>query len=165
MPASPSLSSDSQALAEYLHSPNLNILLDLPRPYPEKPLRVSLAEVGDLKGHPVLIFLGLGCVRYLIALYDDLAKVFGLRLICIDRWGFGKTDEVPLERRGPVEWAQVVERVLQEIGVKGEFGVLAHSAGAVYAAALALRMPERIKGRLYLLAPWVSADIDGGEFV
>ena len=33
--------------------------------------------------------------------------------------------------------------------------MLAHSAGAIYALATALRMPQHIRGRLHLMAPWI----------
>lgn len=33
--------------------------------------------------------------------------------------------------------------------------MLAHSAGAIYALATALRMPQRINGNIHLLAPWI----------
>lgn len=33
-----------------------------------------------------MVFLGLGCVRYLTALYDEMAIALNLRLICIDRY-------------------------------------------------------------------------------
>lgn len=33
--------------------------------------------------------------------------------------------------------------------------MLAHSAGAIYALATALRMPQHIRGRIHLLAPWI----------
>lgn len=33
--------------------------------------------------------------------------------------------------------------------------MLAHSAGAVYALATSLRMPQHIRGRVHLLAPWI----------
>jgi pimeloyl-ACP methyl ester carboxylesterase len=149
-------------MALYLRSAHLNILLHLPRPSPLPPLRVSFAEVGSPTGSPVLVFLGLGCVRYLIALYDELAAAYGLRLICIDRWGLGKTDMVETSDRGLMEWAKVVEGVMREIKVE-RFHVLAHSAGAPYAMAVARRYPEKILGRLHLLAPWVNADVDGGK--
>ena len=35
------------------------------------------------------------------------------------------------------------------------FSILAHSAGAIYALATALRMPRHIRGRIHLLAPWI----------
>ncbi|WRT67276.1 uncharacterized protein IL334_004243 [Kwoniella shivajii] len=165
LPESVILSAQAEATslkhAVYLRSIHLNMIINLPKPYPETPLCVSLAEIGNPSGHPVVIFLGLGCVRYLIALFDDIARAFNLRLICIDRWGFGKTDQVSLEKRKVKDWSDVVERVLDQIGVKG-FQVLAHSAGAPYALATALKMRDRIKGKVHLLSPWVNADIDGG---
>lgn len=36
-----------------------------------------------------------------------------------------------------------------------KFSMLAHSAGAVYALATSLRMPQHIRGRVHLLAPWI----------
>ncbi len=36
-----------------------------------------------------------------------------------------------------------------------KFSILAHSAGAIYALATALRMPQHIRGRMHLLAPWI----------
>jgi hypothetical protein len=168
--ATPSLSikedEEEQALAValYLRSPNLNRYFSFPRPHPEPALRVSVAEVGSLKGSPVLLFLGLGCVRYLTALFDDLAKALDLRLICIDRWGYGKTDMVHESKRGLREWAAIVERVMDEMKIK-RFSVLAHSAGCPYALAAANRMKERVIGKIHLLAPWVGTDIDNSEFI
>jgi hypothetical protein len=164
--ASPSgLDTESRQIAVYLSSPHLNTILHIPVPRssPSFPsLRVSLAQVGSPTGHPVLVFLGLGCVRYLIALFDELASAFGLRLICIDRWGFGKTGMIDQSERDPMAWVDIVDQVLRELGVEG-YHLLAHSAGTPYAMALAKRFPERVRGRIHLLAPWISADIDGGE--
>lgn len=36
-----------------------------------------------------------------------------------------------------------------------KFSILAHSAGAIYALATALRMPQHIRGKMHLLAPWI----------
>lgn len=148
--------------AKYLRAPHLNRTVIIPRNPPEGPLRVSYAEVGHLKGHPVLFFLGLGCVRYLIALFDDIARAFNLRLICIDRWGLGKTDQVPQDQRDVKEWAKIVRKVLDGMGVD-KVQVVAHSAGAPYALASVMEMNERVRGKVHLLAPWVNADIDRGE--
>jgi pimeloyl-ACP methyl ester carboxylesterase len=156
---------ESRQIALYLRSPHLNTILQIPRSSLSLPsLRVSLAQVGSPTGHPVLVFLGLGCVRYLIAQFDELASAFGLRLICIDRWGFGKTGMIDQSERDPMAWATIVDQVLEELGLGVEgYHLLAHSAGTPYAMALAKRFPERVRGRIHLLAPWVSADIDGGE--
>lgn len=151
---------DAREIAMYLRSPQLNRIMHLPRPFPERPLQVSFADLGKADGRPVVVFLGLGSVRYLVALYDDLARALGLRLICIDRWGLGKTDQVPQDRRGLLDWADVVRQVLDELGIN-RFQIVAHSAGAPYALATALKMERRIHGKIHLLSPWVGGDVEG----
>lgn len=162
-PSSPVLAESEAAMVErelatLLKSPRLTKMLSLRRP-PNAGLSVSLADVGASNGHPVVVFLGLGCVRYLIALYDELATAFGLRLICVDRWGLGRTGDVPDEKRGFNEWATVLEEVVDQLGL-ARYSVLAHSAGAPYSLASALRSPAQIQGSIHLLAPWVSAAAD-----
>lgn len=80
--------STSQTIAEYLRSARLTTLLKLTR-YPhaslDHPLTVSLADMGDPNGFPLVVFLGLGCVRHIMGLYDEMADCLGLRLIAIDR--------------------------------------------------------------------------------
>ncbi|KAG8694238.1 hypothetical protein FRC08_008610, partial [Ceratobasidium sp. 394] len=147
-------------MAQYLRSPRLTRLLTLRRPA-NAGLTVSLADVGSLTGRPVIVYLGLGCVRYLVALYDEMAEALNLRLICVDRWGLGRTTDVPTERRGLLEWAGVVEEVADTLGL-GRYSVLAHSAGAPYALASSLKAGERLFGSVHLLAPWVSMAVDGG---
>lgn len=159
-------------LAILLKSPRLTRLVTLEQA-PNEGLVVSLADVGVSTGHPVLVFLGLGCVRWLIALYDELAASLGLRLICLDRWGLGKTSEVPDSERGFLEWASVVrslhsspsvhilmhpqvEEVTNQLGI-ARYSILAHSAGAPYALATSLRDPRRVRGAIHLLAPWVPS--------
>ncbi|KAG8766172.1 hypothetical protein FRC12_007045 [Ceratobasidium sp. 428] len=147
-------------MAQYLRSPRLTRLLTLRRPA-NAGLTVSLADVGSLTGRPVIVYLGLGCVRYLVALYDEMAEALNLRLICVDRWGLGRTTDVPTEKRGLLEWAGVVEEVADTLGL-GRYSVLAHSAGAPYALASSLKAGERLFGSVHLLAPWVSMAVDGG---
>ncbi|KAG8873570.1 hypothetical protein FRB97_006641 [Tulasnella sp. 331] len=121
-------------LAQFLRSPRLTRLLTLRR-QPHAGLTVSMADVGSPTGHPVIVYLGLGCVRYLIALYDEMAEALNLRLVCVDRWGLGRTGE-PKDSsgRGLLEWASVIEEVADELGLE-RFSVVAHSAGAPYALA------------------------------
>lgn len=146
-------------IAVYLRSTKLTTLIRLE--HQQSPMTVSLADVGSSTGRPVFVYLGLGCVRYLVGLYDELAEALGLRLICIDRWGLGKTTEVPDEQRGFLEWADVVEEVADQLGIS-KFSILAHSAGAPYALAASLRLGDRVHGSIHLLAPWVSMTAEGG---
>ena len=92
---------------------------------------------------------------------DSLARL-GQVLIGICSWGLGRTDVPRLKSvRGIPEWASVVEEVLDQLDI-GQCSVMAHSAGAPYAMAFANRYPERIRGELCLLAPWVAGG-EGGE--
>lgn len=156
----PTAGDNTLEMAQYLRSPRLTRLLTLRRPA-HAGLTVSLADVGSLTGRPVIVYLGLGCVRYLVALYDEMAEALNLRLICVDRWGLGRTSDVPTEKRGLLEWAGVVEEVADTLGL-GRYSVLAHSAGAPYALAGSLKGGERVFGSVHLLAPWVSMAVDGG---
>ncbi|QRV97550.1 hypothetical protein RhiJN_25569 [Ceratobasidium sp. AG-Ba] len=158
--STPVVGDNTLEMAQYLRSPRLTRLLTLRRPA-NAGLTVSLADVGSLTGRPVIVYLGLGCVRYLVALYDEMAEALNLRLICVDRWGLGRTTDVPTDRRGLLEWAGVVEEVADTLGL-GRYSVLAHSAGAPYALASSLKAGDRLFGSVHLLAPWVSMAVDGG---
>jgi len=149
------------SVAKYLRSRRLNRYITLERPGQAGQV-LSYAEVGDPQGYPVLVFLGLGCVRYLIALYDELAQAEGIRLICIDRWGLGKSQDVAAESRGLLEWANVVKEIMDRLSIE-KFGILAHSAGVPYALATALKLKQRVVGTIHLLAPWVNMEVDGSK--
>lgn len=84
----PAQTDPSQDIAQYLRSTRLTTLLRLtryPHATPQQPLTVSLSDLGSRTGFPVVCFLGLGCVRHVMGLYDEMAEILGLRLITIDR--------------------------------------------------------------------------------
>ncbi|KAF7339877.1 hypothetical protein MVEN_01904700 [Mycena venus] len=154
----------SQAVAQYLRSARLTTLLKCtrsPHASPDNPLTVSLSDLGSPTGFPVLVFLGLGCVRHVMGLYDDMAACLGLRLITIDRWGLGRTEARSKSSKGIMQWASVVEEILDLLDI-GECSVMAHSAGTPYALSFANKLPERIRGNICLLAPWVGGSENGG---
>jgi pimeloyl-ACP methyl ester carboxylesterase len=59
-----------------------------------------------------------------------------------------------------MEWAAAVEEVLDQLKIN-ECSIVAHSAGAPYALAFANRAPNRIRGDLCLLAPWIGGSESG----
>lgn len=78
----------SQAVAQYLRSARLTTLLKLtrsPHASHDNPLTVSLSDLGSPTGYPLVVFLGLGCVRHIMGLYDEMAECLNLRIITIDR--------------------------------------------------------------------------------
>ncbi|EIN13527.1 hypothetical protein PUNSTDRAFT_109725 [Punctularia strigosozonata HHB-11173 SS5] len=157
-----SMNEPSHAIATYLRSTRLTTLLKLtrsPHASRDRPLTVSLSDLGSPTGHPLVVFLGLGCVRHIMGLYDEMAECLGLRLITIDRWGLGRTGQARSKgAKGIPEWASVVAEVLDRLKIS-KCSVMAHSAGAPYALSFANTFPDRIHGDLCLLAPWVG----GGE--
>lgn len=62
-----------------------------------------------------------------------------------------------------MEWAAAVEEVLDQLHIN-ECSIVAHSAGAPYALSFANRVPNRIRGDLCLLSPWIGGS-EGGEFL
>ncbi|EAU92911.1 hypothetical protein CC1G_03698 [Coprinopsis cinerea okayama7 len=125
------------------------------------PLTVSFSDLGSPNGYPVVVFLGLGCVRHIMGLYDEMAECLGLRLITIDRWGLGRTDARPKASKGIIQWASAVEEVLDLLHID-ECSIMAHSAGAPYALSFANKVPSRIRGDVCLLAPWVGGSENSG---
>ncbi|KAH0590498.1 hypothetical protein H2248_000645 [Termitomyces sp. 'cryptogamus'] len=154
----------SQEVVKYLRSARLTTLLSLtrsPHASADNPLTVSLSDLGSSTGHPVVVFLGLGCVRHIMGLYDEMAEILNLRLITIDRWGLGKTETRSKSAKGVMQWASVVEEVLDRLHIR-QCSVMAHSAGAPYALSFANRVPDRIRGSICLLAPWVGGNENSG---
>ncbi|RPB09715.1 alpha/beta-hydrolase, partial [Morchella conica CCBAS932] len=115
---------------------------------------ISFSEVGDPAGFAVFVCVGMGLTRYVTAFYDELALTLGLRLITPDRPGVGESEPIDETERTVLNWPDDVLYICQHLKIS-KFSILAHSAGAIYALATALRMPSHIRGRIHLLAPWI----------
>ncbi|KAI9713799.1 MAG: hypothetical protein M1820_000529 [Bogoriella megaspora] len=146
----PSMDSIDFAVDDFLRSPRLSQKVK----HPQTGRVVAFSEVGDPKGYAVISCVGMGLTRYVTAFYDELATTLKLRLITLDRPGIGGS-EAYTEREGtPLSWPDDVLTVCQHLRIN-KFSLLAHSAGAIYALATALRLPQHIRGRVHLLAPWI----------
>ncbi|OKL60533.1 hypothetical protein UA08_04306 [Talaromyces atroroseus] len=91
---------------------------------------------------------------FLMAFYDELARTLKLRLVTLDRPGVGESDPSVEGEGTPLTWPDDVAIVCNYLKIT-KFSILAHSAGAIYALATALRIPQHIRGRIHLLAPWI----------
>ncbi|KAJ5568784.1 hypothetical protein N7450_011270 [Penicillium hetheringtonii] len=146
-------SADSIDLAvdDYIFSPKLTQRVA----HPTTGRSIAFSEVGNPKGHVVLCCLGMGLTRYLMAFYDELARTLNLRLVTLDRPGVGESEPHGVDEPStPLSWPDDVAIVCNYLRVT-KFSILAHSAGAIYALATALRIPQHIRGRIHLLAPWI----------
>lgn len=122
--------------------------------HPRTGRTIAFSEVGDPNGFVVLCCVGMGLTRYLTAFYDELARTLRLRLITPDRPGVGESSPVPEASCTPLNWVDDAAVICSQLEIT-RFSLLAHSAGAIYALATALKMPQYVRGRIHLLAPWI----------
>ena len=145
-----STDSIDDAVDAYLVSPRLTQRLR----HPETGRVIAFAEVGDPRGFPVICCVGMGMTRYIMAFYDELAITLRLRLITVDRPGVGESEPCSDGTGLPLNWPDDVSIICNALSIS-RFSLLAHSAGAIYALATALRLPQQVRGRLHLMAPWI----------
>ncbi|ROT36682.1 alpha/beta-hydrolase [Sodiomyces alkalinus F11] len=145
-----SADSIDDAVESYLCSPRLSQKIK----HPQTGRVISFSEVGDSEGSAVFCCVGMGLTRYITAFYDELAFTLKLRLITPDRPGVGDSEPYADGTATPLSWPDDVYAICQALKIT-KFSILAHSAGAIYALATALRMPQHIRGRIHLLAPWI----------
>jgi pimeloyl-ACP methyl ester carboxylesterase len=145
-----SADSIDDAVEAYLASPRLTQRVR----HPDSGRIIAFSEVGDPHGFPVICCVGMGMTRYIMAFYDELALSLRLRLITIDRPGVGESDQYSSGTGVPLNWPDDVSIVCNALSIV-KFSLLAHSAGAIYALATALRLPQQVRGRLHLMAPWI----------
>ncbi|CUS14868.1 unnamed protein product [Tuber aestivum] len=152
-----SADSIDDAVDSYLCSPRLSQKIRMPT----TGRIISFSEVGDPSGFAVFVCVGMGLTRYVTAFYDELALTLGLRLITPDRPGVGESEGIDENERTVLNWPDDVLYICQSLKIT-KFSILAHSAGAIYALATALRMPGHIRGKIHLLAPWIPpSQIEG----
>ena len=138
------------AVEDYLSSPRLSQQVA----NPQTGRVVCFSEVGDPEGSVVFCCVGMGLTRYISCFYDELATTLKLRLITPDRPGVGGSESHADGNEAPLTWPDDVRTICEHRRIT-KFSILAHSAGAIYALATALRMPQHIRCRVHLLAPWI----------
>ncbi|WP_336035759.1 alpha/beta fold hydrolase [Halobacterium yunchengense] len=104
---------------------------------------VAYAEYGDRRGEPLVVLHGTPGSRLLGGLYHGPARDAGVRVLSVDRPGYGRSD--PRDDYSPADAPSLVAAVLDDAGVKSA-GVAAFSGGAPHALATAAGLPERVRG-------------------
>lgn len=102
---------------------------------------LSYAEYGDKTGYPILIQHGLIATITEVALFQRLLDS-GARLLCLARPGYGDSSPYPLHNIA--EWAVIVTRLVEELGLP-HFDVLGMSSGAPYSYALGYYLPTQVR--------------------
>jgi len=104
---------------------------------------LAYAETGDPDGAPVFYFHGLPGSRcdFDRPLGQEALEGSGVRLIGVDRPGFGASDFQP--RRRYADWPADVATVADELRI-GRFAVVGYSAGGPYVVACARALSDRL---------------------
>lgn len=101
--------------------------------------RLGYAEYGDPDGPPVMYCHGFPSCR----LEPGMVEISGVRLVALDRPGYGRSDPRPGRRL--VDWPADVAAAADALGID-RFAVAGVSGGAPYAAACAALLPGRVTG-------------------
>lgn len=103
--------------------------------------KLGVIEYGDREGYPVFFFHGTPGSRIMFLEDDPLSKELGIRLISLDRPGFGLSDPKP--NRTILDWAKDVQEAADHLGIS-HFSVIGVSGGGAFAAGCAYQLPDRI---------------------
>lgn len=103
---------------------------------------VGVVEHGDPRGRPVLLFHGSPSSRLGHEFSDAPARARGIRVVCPDRPGIGRSD--PSDYRRIADSARDVAALADALGID-RFAVLGYSGGGPYALAAAALLTERVE--------------------
>ncbi len=105
---------------------------------------LAYTQFGDPEGRPVFFFHGWPGARLQGAAADPAGKKLGVRIIAIDRPGFGQSDFQP--KRTLLDWPDDVSALAHKLNIS-QFSVLGLSGGGPYALACAYKLPpEQLLG-------------------
>jgi pimeloyl-ACP methyl ester carboxylesterase len=105
------------------------------------------AEYGDPHGQPVLFFHGIPGSRLFHHPDDALTASLGVRLIALDRPGYGLSDFQP--NRRILDWPDDVLQLADALKLD-RFAVAGHSGGGPYVVACAYKIPHRLSAAAIL---------------
>jgi pimeloyl-ACP methyl ester carboxylesterase len=111
--------------------------------------RIGYAEYGHPAGAPVLALHGTPGSRLMFSLSDELARERRLRMIAVDRPGYGLSDYCRYESLR--QSADDIAALAEALGLR-RFAIFGVSGGGPYAVAAAAAMPAKVL-LLALVAP------------
>jgi pimeloyl-ACP methyl ester carboxylesterase len=118
---------------------------------------LGYAEYGDLSGKPIFYFHGFPGSRFEAQATEIGAARHGLRIIAVERPGFGLSDFLP--DRFLSDWPSDVIELADALGIK-QFAVLGVSGGGPYALACAAKIPQRLTA-VSVVGSLAPPDVEG----
>jgi pimeloyl-ACP methyl ester carboxylesterase len=119
--------------------------------------QLGFAEYGAPEGTPVLFFHGSPGSRHIHADMENVAERLGVRLIAVDRPGYGLSDAK--HGRTLLDWADDVAALVDTLGID-MFSLIGFSMGTIYALACAYKLPQRIN-KVSLAGAFAPLDVPG----
>ncbi len=118
---------------------------------------LAYLDIGDPEGRPVFYFHGGPGSRLEGLLFGELNQQLGIRMIALDRPGYGLSDFQ--EDRTYLDWPDDVSELADQLGID-RFAVLGWSTGGPYAAVVAHEIPRRLTVAAIVSgeAPYASDD-------
>jgi pimeloyl-ACP methyl ester carboxylesterase len=110
---------------------------------------LACAEYGVPRGKPVFFFHGTPGSGFFSPL-DEITKKTGVRLICVDRPGYGLSTFQPGRRI--LDWPDDISQLADFLGMH-KFAVAGHSGGGPYTLACAYALPDRVTAAAILSGP------------
>jgi len=120
---------------------------------------LACLELGDPAGRPVLYFHGYPGSRLEARVAATAAGRLGLRLLAVDRPGFGQSTFQ--RRRTMGGWAADVGALADQLSLE-RFSIVGVSGGGPYALACAAMLSHRL-ARIALVCPVAPLDVAGGK--
>jgi pimeloyl-ACP methyl ester carboxylesterase len=103
--------------------------------------KIGYAEYGDPEGYPILFFHGMPGSRYWHHPNDSMTASMGVRLIVVERPGYGVSSSK--KKRRVIDWPDDVIEVVDALGIS-KFAVAGVSAGGPHVLACAYKIPDRL---------------------
>jgi pimeloyl-ACP methyl ester carboxylesterase len=119
--------------------------------------RLGYATYGDPTGEPILFFPGAPSSR-LLHPPEEPSKQLGVRVIVVERPGFGLSDFQP--NRRILDWPEDIRAFSDGLNLD-RFAIAGISAGGPYAAACAYKIPQRLTG-VAIISSVGPVDVPGG---
>jgi pimeloyl-ACP methyl ester carboxylesterase len=120
---------------------------------------LACLELGDPDGPPVLYFHGYPGSRLEARIAAAAAGRLGVRLLAVDRPGFGQSTFQP--GRTIAAWPSDVGALADRLGLE-RFSIIGVSGGGPYALACAASLPDRL-ARVALVCPLGPLDVADGK--
>jgi pimeloyl-ACP methyl ester carboxylesterase len=127
--------------------------------------KLGFNEYGDRQGKPVFFFHGWPSSRLHAARFETAAKKLHIRLISIDRPGFGLSDPKP--NRTLLDFPDDIKELADNLVIK-KFSVIGVSGGAPYAVVCAYKLAknlEKVGVVVGLAPPYIKGICEGMAFL